>query len=166
MKEKIYLYLLAFITVIFLFFYKYQSSVFKQQQEDVYALERVVEKLEEEKKVLTSELAEATYFSLEKNESALTYIEDVYSVRPDFLAQQVENYFYDMNGTEDNSSVPYSGMEGIMQVNKVRLLNHKWAIVDFTDGVYWGEMILEYFYTPEDNSIQVELLHSFLYTTN
>lgn len=50
MKEKIYLYLLAFITVIFLFFYKYQSSVFKQQQEDVYALERVVEKLEEEKK--------------------------------------------------------------------------------------------------------------------
>lgn len=111
-------------------------------------------------------MAEATYFSLEKNESALTYIEDVYSVRPDFLAQQVENYFYDMNGTEDNSSVPYSGMEGIMQVNKVRLLNHKWAIVDFTDGVYWGEMILEYFYTPEDNSIQVELLHSFLYTTN
>ncbi len=166
MREKIYLYLLMFVTVILIFLYKYQSSVFERQQEDIEALERVDKRLEDENKVLESKLAEAAYFSLEKNESALSYIEEVYHIRPDSLEMRLEDYFYNKNGKEDNPLVPYSGMEGTMQVNKVRLLNHKWLIADFTDGTYWGEMILEYFYTPEDQNIDVELLNSFLYTTN
>lgn len=165
MREKIYLYLFVFVTVILVFLYKFQSSVFERQHEDNQALERVVERVKEEKKDLLSEFAEATYFSLEKNESALSYIEEVYGLRPDSLVKKVEDYFYDKNGIEDNPLVPYAGMEGAMQVNKVRLLNHKWVLVDFTDGTYWGEMVLEYFYTPEDSSIEVELLNSLLYTT-
>lgn len=165
MREKIYLYLFVFVTVILVFLYKFQSSVFERQDEDNQALERVIERLKEENKDLESEMAEATYFSLEKNESALSYIEEVYSLRPDSLVKRIEDYFYDKNGTEDNPLVPYTGMEGKMQVNKVQLLNHKWVLVDFTDGTYWGEMVLEYFYTPEDQIIEVEVLSSFLYTT-
>lgn len=165
MREKIYLYLFVFVTVILVFLYKFQSSVFERQHEDNQALERVVERVKEEKKDLETELSEATYFSLEKNESALSYIEEVYSLRPDSLVTRVEDFFYNKNGTEDNPLVPYSGMEGTMQINKVEVLNHKWVLVDFTDGTYWGEMFLEYFYTPEDQSIEVEILNSFLYTT-
>lgn len=165
MREKIYLYLLMFVTVILVFLYKYQSAVFERQNEDNQALERVKLQLKEENKALEADYTEAAYFSLERNESALTYIEEVYNISPDSLVSIVENYFYAKNGTEDNPLVPYAGMEGTMQVNKVRLLNHKWVLVDFTDGTYWGEMVSEYFYTPEDQSIEVELLNSFLYTS-
>lgn len=165
MREKIYLYLFVFVTVILVFLYKFQTSVFERQDNDNKALERVIERVKDENKELESELTEATYFSLEKNESALSYIEEVYSLRPDSLVKRIEDYFYDKNGIDDNPLVPYVGMEGTMQVNKVQLLNHKWVLVDFTDGTYWGEMVLEYFYTPEDQSVEVEVLNSFLYTT-
>ncbi|HLS10960.1 MAG TPA: hypothetical protein VK050_02235 [Flavobacteriaceae bacterium] len=165
MREKIYLYLLMFVTVILVFLYKYQSSVFERQHEDNQALERVIDRLEIENKELEASYSEKAYFSLEKNESALSYIEEVYNTRPDSLVKKIENYFYDKNGREDNPLVPYSGMEGTMQVNKVQLLNHKWVLADFTDGTYWGEMVLEYFYNPDDQSIEVELLNSFLYTS-
>lgn len=166
MKEKIYLYLLAFITVIFLFFYKYQSSVYDKQKEEIIALENKMKVLEKSKQVLDTKLSEAAYFSLNKNESALSYIEEVYHIRPDSLAQRIENYFFNKNGIEDNPLVPYSGMNGTMKINKVKMLNHKWLMADFTDGTYWGEMLVEYFYTPEDENIEVVLLNSFLYTTH
>src|SRR5699024_4022878 len=165
MKEKIYLYLLMFVTVILVFLYKYQTSVFERQLEDNQALERVVNRLKEENRELEVSYSEIAYFSLEKNESALSYIEEVYSTHPDSLVKQIESYFYDKNGREDNPLVPYSGMEGSMQVNKVQVLNHKWVLADFTDGTYWGEMVLEYFYDPDNQSIEVELLKSFLYTS-
>ena len=165
MREKIYLYLLMFVTVILVFLYKYQSSVFERQHEDNQALERVIERLEVENKELETAYSEIAYFSLEKNESALSYIEEVYNTTPDSLVKRIENYFYDKNGREDNPLVPYSGMEGTMQVNKVQILNHKWVLADFTDGSYWGEMVLEYYYHPDDQSIEVELMKSFLYTS-
>ena len=34
--------------------------------------------------------------------------------------------------------------EGKILINKVRLLNHKWIIADFTDGTFWGQMFLTY----------------------
>lgn len=166
MREKVYLYLLAFVTVILVFLFKYQGSVFERQEQEAQALERVVEGLKEENKELRSKMTEAAYFSLEKNESALSYIEEIYKISPDTFVQKIEDYFYDKNGTEDNVLIPYAGMNGTMQINKVRLLNHKWVLVDFTDGTYWGEMVLEYFYTPEDQIVESEVLGSFLYTTH
>ena|SRR5690625_4506617 len=153
-----------FVTVILVFLYKYQSSVFEKQHEDIQALERIVEGLKDEKDALQVDFTEASYFSLEKNEAALSYIEEIYKLPPASLVSKIEDYFYDKNGAEDNPLVPYSGMEGSMKVNKVRLLNHRWVLVDFTDGTYWGEMVLEFFYTPEDESIETELMKSFLYT--
>ena len=31
-----------------------------------------------------------------------------------------------------------------MLIDQVKLLNHKWIIASFTDGTYWGEMLLTY----------------------
>ena len=30
-----------------------------------------------------------------------------------------------------------------MMINGVKMLNHKWAIADFTDGKYWGQILLK-----------------------
>ena len=40
-------------------------------------------------------------------------------------------------------------------INKIRLLNHKWILTDFTDGKYWGELLISY--TVNDlNNIEFE----------
>ena len=53
-------------------------------------------------------------------------------------------------------------MNGKMKINKIKFLNHKWIIADFTDGRYWGEMILEY-YVTKANKIELTQLSSLLY---
>ena len=42
--------------------------------------------------------------------------------------------------------VPYEAISenGKMMINKVRLLNHKWIIADFSDGKTWGELLVRY----------------------
>ena len=49
-----------------------------------------------------------------------------------------------------------------MKINKVKFLNHRWIVADFTDGTYWGEMVLEY-YINEDDSIDLNVIGSLLY---
>jgi hypothetical protein len=53
-------------------------------------------------------------------------------------------------------------MNGDMKINKVKFLNHKWIQADFTDGKFWGEMILEYYFN-EKNELELKSLASFLY---
>ena len=55
-----------------------------------------------------------------------------------------------------NPIVPYDGIEGKMKINKVKFLNHRWIVADFTDGTYWGEMVLEY-YINNDESIDLNV---------
>ncbi len=41
--------------------------------------------------------------------------------------------------------VPYASMtDNKMAIDQIKLLNHKWIIASFTDGTYWGEMLLSY----------------------
>ena len=75
----------------------------------------------------------------------------------------VSEYMYDQNLIkEKNYLIPYEGMNGKMKINKIKFLNHKWIIADFTDGRYWGEMILEYYVTKK-NKIELNQISSLLY---
>ena len=47
-------------------------------------------------------------------------------------------------------------------INKVKVLNHRWIIADFSDGEIWGEVLLKYF-VNDDNSISFEVNQSLLY---
>jgi len=49
-----------------------------------------------------------------------------------------------------------------MKINKIRFLNHKWIIADFTDGRYWGEMVIEY-YISDKKQIELTSTTSLLY---
>jgi hypothetical protein len=45
---------------------------------------------------------------------------------------------------------------------KVKVLNHRWIIADFSDGEYWGEVLLKYF-VNDDQTITFEINQSLLY---
>jgi hypothetical protein len=61
---------------------------------------------------------------------------------------------------------PYTGQEQISAnkfiINKVKVINHRWIIADYNDGVYWGEVLLKYF-VNEDDTISYEVIQSLLY---
>ncbi|HSR59300.1 MAG TPA: hypothetical protein VLL47_01025, partial [Robiginitalea sp.] len=63
----------------------------------------------------------------------------------------------------NNPLVPYEGMENDFKINKIKVLNHQWILADFSDGRYWGEILLEY-HLKDDRSVDFTLLDHLLYT--
>lgn len=50
------------------------------------------------------------------------------------------------------------------QINKIKVLNHRWIICDFSDGLDWGELLLKY-YVNEDKSLEFQVLDQILYVS-
>ena len=112
--------------------------------------------------ILSIENSSNNYFNLQGNENAVSYIEEL-GFEALELERQVTDYMYDQNlVSKKNYLIPYEGMNGKMKINKIKFLNHKWIIADFTDGRYWGEMILEY-YVTKANKIELNQISSLLY---
>ncbi|GGX04569.1 hypothetical protein GCM10007384_02960 [Aquimarina muelleri] len=111
---------------------------------------------------LTNTNMDLTYFSLDSNEDAISYFEEMgYDAKK--LALTISDQIISQNKAgKDNPIIPFVGMEGNMSINKVRLLNHKWIIADFTDGVYWGELFIIY-EVKEGGVVDFEVEKSFLY---
>jgi hypothetical protein len=61
--------------------------------------------------------------------------------------------------------VPYEGMNGDFKINKIKLLNHRWIIADFSDGKFWGELLLNY-EVREDLGVDFTLVNHLLYARN
>ncbi|GGG42836.1 hypothetical protein GCM10011532_28390 [Christiangramia forsetii] len=102
------------------------------------------------------------YFSLKNNEDAITYFENK-GINSEELILRIEDEIISNNKAgEDNPLVPMDGMEGNMRINKIKVLNHKWIIADFTDGTYWGEVFLSY-QVSEDGAIEFFSEKSFIY---
>ena len=98
--------------------------------------------LKDSLKVEKRRFFENVYFSLDTNEEALVYFEDL-----DFpvTSARIKDALYDTNLLgEEESLVPYAQMGGKFLINKIKVLNHKWAIADFSDGTFWGELLIKY----------------------
>lgn len=142
-----------------------QKSIFESQKNQINSLQNKVEKLQDSVKAQKNKLSDQNYFTLQENNDAMIYFEN-----EGYSALEVENFvtgwIYDQNLISGNNPlVPLEGMYGEMKINKVKFLNHKWIIADFSDGKYWGEMLLEY--SLEDpEKVEFQHLGSFIYPWN
>ncbi len=128
-------------------------------------LENKIAKIEESNNQLLSDNATLSYFSLSQNEEAYTYFEKM-GINAAELEALLEDEIIGRNrANEDNDLVPYEGMNGVMRINKVKVLNHKWILADFTDGTYWGELFLMY-ELDDKNNLRLTTEKSFLYPPN
>jgi hypothetical protein len=113
---------------------------------------------------LRDENFELMRFSLEFNDDAMSYFEDQgYKISE--LVPFIKDELYKLNVYEgdDHPLVPYASMTGNkMMINSIRLLNHKWIIADFSDGKYWGEMLLNY-EIVDKQELKFKLLDYLLY---
>lgn len=146
MRKSFLLYLFVFTALLAIFMYVSGQRMLESKDEEIAYLQEELETATRDVDSLNSEISagQGGPFSLETNEEALTYLENR-GFDPAEIRQKVEDAIISRNKVDaDNDLVPYEGMEGFFRVNKVKLLNHKWAVATFTDGSYWGDLFISY----------------------
>jgi hypothetical protein len=133
---------------------KTKNAKLEAQEEKLSQLEDSVQKLHI--KVLDSQ-----YFSLENNDDALAYYDHLNLKDP---SGYISDKLLETNESKgDNPLIPYEGMENDFKINKINILNHKWILADFSDGKYWGEILIKY-ELKDDLGVDFSLMDHLLYT--
>jgi hypothetical protein len=164
MKQSLLLYLFILALVFNVFTYAYYSKEVAFQKEK---LEKLNKKSKANEAKWNDNLIDANYFSLENNEKAQNYFySDVPEKNVDYptLIPLLKNELLNFNDNPNGN--PYTGQEKLgankFIINKIKVLNHRWIIADYSDGEYWGEVLLKYF-VNEDKSISFEVNQSLVY---
>lgn len=160
MKKNIFLYLFVFAALLALFQYVTGSNMQKALSSDVEKLENQVVKLEDSLQTMHLKVLDMQYFTLENNDDALAYYDHLKLENPSLYIQDKLLETNEQKG--DNPLIPYEGMESDFKINKIKVLNHKWVLADFSDGKYWGDMIIKY-ELKDDLSVDFTLAEHLLY---
>lgn len=164
MKKSFLLYAFILLVLMNVFTYSFYSSevAFEQNR-----YKKTTKKLKDSLNSITAKLADANYFSLEKNENAQNYFGNSDSkkmIKYEELIPYVTEKLLDYNSNPKGN--PYVGQDQIgankFIINKVKILNHRWIIADYSDGEIWGEVLLKYF-VNDDESISFEVNQTLLY---
>lgn len=162
MRNKIFMYLFLFAILYIVFQFMNSKKANEYYTEKVTFLEAKVDSLEVENESLRSVNMDLNYFSLLENDAAYSYFADQ-GLDVDKIAVAIESEIIDRNRPNaDNELIPFAGMEGKMRVNHIKILNNHWIIADFTDGIYWGEVLLDY-EIDESKNLSITTKDGFLY---
>ena len=163
MKSRIFLYLFVFSALVALYLGISGNRSVKSFEKKLASTEEKVVRLEDSLQQTQLEVLDMQYFSLENNDDALAYYDHLGIADP---ARYIADKLLETNEQQgDNPLVPYAGMENSFKINKIKLLNHKWIIADFSDGKYWGELLINY-ELKDDLSVDFVLTDHLLYTRN
>lgn len=164
MRKSLLLYAFILIALLNIFTYMFYSKEVAFEKE---RYEKVTKKLKDSLNSVTLKLKDANYFSLEKNENAQNYFDSASSdkmIPYEKLIPYVTEKLLDLNANPKGN--PYVGQDQLgankFIINKVKILNHRWIIADYSDGEIWGEVLLKYFVNP-DETISFEVNQSLLY---
>lgn len=161
MKKQLFLYLFVFAVSINLFTYMYFSG---EQKHSIERFDTVKKQLKASRDSLTVSLSQGNYFSLENDRNALGYLRDndVEDVEK-FKIKVIDGIMQKNGNPKGNPLVGYESFEEQKYViNKVKLLNHRWAIADFNNNKLWGEVLIRYFIN-ENGTIDYETADTVLY---
>ena len=160
MKKNIILYLFLFTALILIFQWVNSKKVFEDLQGKLITTKTLNTKLKDSIFQVQSRLEEQNDFNLEGNEYALRYFENLPIQN---IASRVKDELYERNLLRDkNDLIPYAAMDRTFLINKVKVLNHRWIVADFSDGTHWGELFLTYKIDNRGN-VSFELKEHFLY---
>lgn len=164
MKKSLLLYLFIIVLLLNVFTYMYFSKQLAFEQAKSTKTES---KLKKDLETVNTKFIDANYFSLENNENAQNYFNPdnaTKTIQIEKLIPVVTEKLLDLNANPKGN--PYVGQDQIgpnkFIINKVRILNHRWIIADFSDGEYWGEVLIKYF-VNEDETVSFETFQSLLY---
>lgn len=159
MKKNLFLYLFIFALLINVFTYMYFSS---KQKFDDGRVEKMHTRVKSLKDSIVT-LSDANYFSLESNGSAKRNLVEGQDI--DQLIIKIRDGILAKNDPETgNPLVGYPAMNGkAFIIGKLKVLNDRWVIADFSNNRIDGQVIIKYF-LEEDGKITFETAETVLYT--
>ena len=161
MKNKIFLYLFIFAALIGLYLFVSSGKMAEAKDTTIKKLETDIVELKDSVQKAQLQVLDMQYFSLQNNDDALAYYDHLNLEDP---SRYIADKLLETNERKgDNPLIPYEGMESDFKINKIKLLNHKWIITDFSDGKYWGELLIKY-ELNDDLGVDFTLIDHLLYT--
>jgi len=158
------MYLFIFAALLLIFQYVNSKNIIDKYEKDIKVFKNTIEKQSTAITQLEEQNFELGYFNIEGNDNALDYfIAQGYNV--DELISAIADGLYNMNDYEgdDHPIVPFVSLTGSkLLINKIRILNHRWIVANFTDGEYWGEIFVTYD-IDEENNLKYKLVDYFMY---
>ena len=123
-----------------------------------------IEILQDSIRKLSEELSEARYFDIQYNEdSQYFFYENGIEDSEEFVRQQL--MATNITKDENHPLISYRPRRNAkFQINKIKLLNHRWVICDFSDGLDWGELLLK-ITLNDDKTLSFEVLDQTLYVS-
>ncbi|SDE72397.1 hypothetical protein [Ulvibacter litoralis] len=156
------MYLFFFAVLFIIFQYMNEKTIFESQERQITSLTEKAVKAADSVETLNNRVLDLNYFTLQGNENAVSYFEGI-GLDAQKVEAMVSDIIYDKNvEAGGNSLIPMEGINGVMRINKLKFLNHKWILADFSDGTHWGEVVIEYFF-DEKNELHLKTLSSTLY---
>ncbi|UII75978.1 hydrolase [Flagellimonas sp. HMM57] len=161
MKNKIFLYLFIFAALIALYQFVSTNNMQKAFYSDAESLKTEISDLKDSLQQSQLKILDVQYFSLENNDDALAYYDHLKLKNP---SRYIEDKLLETNEKKgDNPLIPYEGMESDFKINKIKIINHRWLLADFSDGKYWGDLIIKY-ELKDDLGVDFTLMDHLLYT--
>lgn len=123
-----------------------------------------IETLQDSIRKLYEELSDARYFDIQYNEdSQYFFYENGIEDSEEFVRQQL--MATNITKDENHPLISYRPRRNAkFQINKIKLLNHRWVICDFSDGLDWGELLLK-MTLNDDKTLSFEVLDQTLYVS-
>ncbi|MGB5819999.1 MAG: hydrolase [Saonia sp.] len=161
MKNKIFLYLFIFAALIALYQFVSTNNMVGDKNSKIEKLRSELTGLQDSTQNLQLKVLDMQYFSLENNDDALAYYDHLQIKDP---SRYIADKLLETNERKgDNPLIPYEGMQGDFKINKIKILNHKWVVADFSDGKFWGELFIRY-ELKDDLGVDFTLVDHLLYT--
>jgi uncharacterized coiled-coil protein SlyX len=140
------------------------KNILDKYEKDIKTFKKTIATQEKTITELEDQNFELNYFNIDRNDNALDYfIAQGYD--SDELINAIREGLYNMNDYEgeEHPIVPFVSMTGSkLLINKIRIVNHKWILANFTDGEYWGEIFVKYD-IDENNDLKYTLVEYFMY---
>ncbi|WP_298896132.1 hydrolase [uncultured Psychroserpens sp.] len=165
MKSRIFMYLFIFTLLLVIFQFVNSKNIIEEYDGQLTSYKDVNTQLRDSIRTMEDNIVEDLYtFRFDTNDDAMTYWENR-GFRISEFVPSIKDGLISLNeyDTEDHPLVPFASMSGEkMRIDQIRMLNHKWIILNFTDGKYFGEMLLGY--DLDDNgNVKFTELGSLLY---
>ena len=161
MKSRIFIYLFIFTALLALYLFVSSNTMLEDKDLKIKNLGSEVGMLQDSVQKLQFQVFDMQYFSLQNNDDALSYYDHLGLEDP---SRYISDKLLETNEQKgDNPLVPYEGMESDFKINKIKILNHQWIIADFSDGKYWGELLVRY-ELKDDMGVDFTMMDHLLYT--
>jgi hypothetical protein len=139
----------------------YFSGQEKHQETRIVKIQQL---LKASRDSLHNTVDDANYFALENNDNAIDYfVEKGFTDTPALATKIKEGILEQNTNPKGNPLTGYEELDGQkFLINKVKILNNRWIIADFSNGNAWGDVLIRYF-VDEKGIVTYETIQSLLY---